>query len=234
MEEGLSEQEAHQRCWFFDVNGLIVKGRDALAEEHGPFAHDHEEVTSFLEAVEAIEPTGIIGASAQPGMFTPEVLEAMAALNERPIVFALSNPTSKAECTPEDAYGHTEGRAVYASGSPFGPVTIGGKTFVPGQGNNAYIFPGVGLGVVACGARRVTDEMFYAAARALAGQVTEDDLAVGRVYPPLTRIREVSALIATAAAEVAYEQDLADLPRPKDLYQHIKSEMYEPDYVSYV
>ena len=232
--EGLSTRDAHQRCWFFDVKGLIVKGRDALAPEHVPFAHEHEQLTDFLDAVKALKPTAIIGASAQSGMFTAEVLQAMAAFNERPIVFALSNPTSKAECTPEDAYGHTEGRAVYASGSPFGPVSINGKRLVPGQGNNAYVFPGVGLGVVASGARRVTDEMFYAAARALAAQVTEDDLAVGRVYPSLSRIREVSAQIAAAVAEVAYEQDLADLPRPRDLYQYIKSEMYEPTYESYV
>jgi len=232
--DGLSAKEAHQRCWFFDVGGLIVKGRDRLAEEHRPFAHDHEHTDDFPAAVEAIKPTVIIGASAQPGMFSPDVLKAMAALNERPIVFALSNPTSKAECTPEEAYKWTEGRAIYASGSPFDPVTLNGRTFVPGQGNNAYVFPGVGLGVIACGARRVTDEMFYAAARALAAQVTEDDLRIGRVYPPLTRIREVSALIATAVAEVVYDQDLADVPRPKDLYQHIKSEMYEPEYMSYV
>jgi malate dehydrogenase (oxaloacetate-decarboxylating)(NADP+) len=233
-EEGLSDKDARARCWFFDVNGLVVKGRERLAEEHLPFAHDHEHIGTFLEAVEKLKPTAIIGASAQPGMFSRDVLTTMGELNKRPIIFALSNPTSKAECTPEEAYTHTGGRAIFASGSPFGPVTLNGRTYVPGQGNNAYIFPGVGLGIVACEASRVTDEMFYAAARALADQVSEDDLKVGRVYPPLTRIREVSATIAVAVAEVAYEQGLARLARPKDMYGHIKSRMYVPEYEDYI
>lgn len=232
--EGLSEKDARARCWFFDIKGLIVKGRERLGEEHLPFAHANEHLTDFLACVKAIKPTAIIGASAQPGAFTSEVLEAMAKLNERPIVFALSNPTSKAECTPEEAYTHTGGRAVYASGSPFKPLTVGGKQFVPGQGNNAYIFPGVGLGVVAVDASRVTDEMFYAAAKTLADVVSEEDLKLGRVYPSLTRIREVSAAIATSVAKVAYDQGLASLPRPKDLYEHIKSSMYVPEYEEYV
>jgi len=233
-QDGLSEKDAHARCWFFDVNGLIVKGRERLGEEHKPYAHPHEHLTDFVAAVKAIKPTVLIGASAQPGRFNREVLEAMAKNNERPIIFALSNPTSKAECTPEEAYTHTDGRAIFASGSPFKPVTVGGKEFVPGQGNNAYIFPGVGLGVVAVDATRVTDEMFYAAAKALADQVSEEDLKLGRVYPPLTRIREVSAMIAMAVAKVAYDQGLARLPRPKDLYDHIKSSMYVPEYEEYV
>ncbi|MCD4690834.1 NAD-dependent malic enzyme, partial [bacterium] len=159
MSDGLSEKEARSRCWFFDVHGLIVKGRDSLSGEHQPYAHDHKPIKDFLEAVQAIKPTAIIGASAQAGMFSKEILEAMAEMNKRPIIFALSNPTHKAECTPEEAYTHTDGRAIYASGSPFGPVTLNGQTHVPGQGNNAYIFPGVGLGVVAVRATRVTDDM---------------------------------------------------------------------------
>jgi malate dehydrogenase (oxaloacetate-decarboxylating)(NADP+) len=184
--------------------------------------------------VKAVQPTGIIGASAQPGMFDGPVLEAMAEMNERPIVFALSNPTHKAECTPEEAYGHTGGRAIYASGSPFAPVTINGRTFVPGQGNNAYVFPGIGLGVVACDAARVTDEMFYAAAKALAAHVGEEDLKLGRVYPSLAKIREVSLDIATAVAEVAYEQGLASLSRPRDIHEYIRSQVYVPTYQEYV
>lgn len=234
VSEGLSEEEARSRCWFFDVHGLIVKGRDNLGEEHKPYAHDHKPTKDFLEAVKSVKPTGIIGASAQAGMFSKDVLEAMAEFNDRPIVFALSNPTHKAECTPEEAYTHTDGRAIYASGSPFDPVEYKGQKFVPGQGNNAYIFPGVGLGVVAVNATRVTDEMFYAAARTLADECGEEDLKLGRVYPPLTRIREVSARIAVAVAELAYERGLAQLPRPKDLYSHIKDVMYEPEYENYL
>ncbi len=234
VSDGLSEEEARNRCWFFDVHGLIVKGRDNLGEEHKPYAHDHKPVKSFLEAVKAIKPTGIIGASAQAGMFSKEVLETMAGFNNRPIVFALSNPTHKAECTSEEAYTHTDGRAIFASGSPFGPVEYKGQTFIPGQGNNAYIFPGVGLGVVAVNATRVTDDMFYAAAKALADECGEEDLKLGRVYPPLTRIREVSAKIAVAVAELAYEKGLAQLPRPKDLYAHMKDAMYKPEYEDYI
>ena len=234
VRDGLSRAEASGRCWFFDVNGLIVKGREGLSDEHLPYAHKHEHLTDFLAAVKAVQPTGIIGASAQAGRFDGPVLEAMAELNERPIVFALSNPTHKAECTPEEAYGRTGGRAIYASGSPFDPVTLNGQTFVPGQGNNAYVFPGIGLGVIACDATRVTDEMFYAAAKTLAAQVSEEDLKLGRVYPSLGRIREVSLDIATAVAEVAYEQELARLPRPRDIHEHIRSYVYEPDYHGYV
>ncbi len=234
VSEGLSEEEARGRCSFFDVHGLIVKGRDNLGEEHKPYAHDHKPTKDFLEAVKSIKPTGIIGASAQAGMFSKDVLEAMAGFNDRPIVFALSNPTHKAECTPEEAYTHTDGKAIYASGSPFGPVEYKGQTFVPGQGNNAYIFPGVGLGVVAVNATRVTDDMFYAAAKALADECGEEDIKLGRVYPPLTRIREVSAKIAAAVAELAYEKGLAQLPRPKDLHQHMKDAMYQPKYEDYI
>jgi len=232
--EGLSEEEARQRCWFVDSKGLIVKSRSDLAEYKLPYAHDHEFLSDFLSAVESLRPTVIIGASGKPGTFTRPVLEAMARFNERPIVFALSNPTSKAECTAEEAYAWTQGRAIFASGSPFPPATIHGKTYVPGQGNNAYIFPGVGLGVIACGVRLVTDEMFFAAAEALAHEVSEADLEQGRIYPPLARIRDVSAGIATAVVEVAYHRGLATQPRPEDLLAYIKSQMYEPKYQSYV
>jgi malate dehydrogenase (oxaloacetate-decarboxylating)(NADP+) len=161
------------------------------------------------------------------------VVEAMSKLNKRPVIFALSNPTSKAECTAEEAYTWSEGRAIFASGSPFNAVTYEGKTFMPGQGNNAYIFPGLGLGVVACGAKRVTDSMFYCAAKALADQVQEGDLELGRIYPSLQRIREVSAGIALAVAEEIYRLKLARKRRPADLLAHIKSEMYHPDYPNY-
>jgi malate dehydrogenase (oxaloacetate-decarboxylating)(NADP+) len=230
VSEGLSEEEARSRCWLVDSRGLVVKSRTGLAEHKLPYAHDHASLPDLLTAVEALHPTAIIGVSGQPGTFTQPVLAAMARLNDRPIVFALSNPTSKAECTAEQAYTWTGGRAVFASGSPFPPVTLGEKTYVPGQGNNAYIFPGVGLGAIACGASLVTDEMFFAAAKALAQQVSESDLERGLIYPPLTAIREVSAAIAVAVAEVAYQRGLATQPKPDVMLAQIEAQMYVPRY----
>jgi malate dehydrogenase (oxaloacetate-decarboxylating)(NADP+) len=167
-------------------------------------------------------------------MFTREVVEAMTRLNERPIVFALSNPTSKAECTAAQAYEWSGGKALFASGSPFDPVDFGGQHYVPRQGNNSYIFPGVGLGVVSVRSTRVTDEMFMAAARTLAQHTSDADLAQGSLYPPLNRVREVSAHIAAAVAEVAYRDGLATLQRPDDLVEFMRAQMYDPSYVSYV
>lgn len=233
-DEGLSEDEAKGHCWFVDSRGLVVRSRSDLAEHKLPYAHEHEFLPDLLSAVESLRPTAIIGVSGQPGTFTPSVLAAVGELNERPIVFALSNPTSKAECTATEAYRSTGGRAIFASGSPFDPVTLDGTTYVPGQGNNAYIFPGVGLGVITCEASLVTDKMFLAAAKALAEQVSEADLARGLIYPPLPRIREVSAMIATAVAHVAYESGLARRQRPHDLLEYIRSQMYQPVYRSYV
>lgn len=232
--EGLSEAEARRRCWLVDSRGLVVQSRTGLAGHKLPYAHDHAPLPDLLAAIETLHPTAIIGVSGQHGAFSQPVLAAMARLNERPIVFALSNPTSKAECTAEEAYTCTEGRALFASGSPFAPVTLAGKTYVPGQGNNAYVFPGVGLGVMASGARLVTDEMFFAAAKALAQRVSESDLEQGLIYPPLTEIREVSAAIAVAVAEVAYQRGLATHARPDDLEAHIYAQMYVPRYQSYV
>ncbi len=232
--EGLSDEQARQQCWLIDSGGLVVNDRSGLAPHKLPFAHDHAPLPDLLTAVEVLNPTAIIGVSGQFGAFTQSVLEAMARLNDRPIVFALSNPTSKAECTAEQAYSWTEGRAIFASGSPFAPVTLAGKTFVPGQGNNAYIFPGVGLGAIASGARLVTDEMFFQAAHALAQRVSEADLEQGLIYPPLTEIREVSAAIATAVAEVVYQRGFATRPKPADLLAYIEAQMYVPDYESYV
>jgi len=234
VEQGLSREEAMRRCWFVDSKGLVVKSRDNLQEHKLPYAHDFEFLPDLLSALEVLQPTALIGVSGQPQTFTQSVVEAMARFNERPIVFALSNPTSKAECTAEQAYSWTEGRGIYACGSPFDPVTLKGKTYVPGQGNNSYVFPGVGLGVIACGARHVTDEMFFAAAKALANEVSEEDLAKGCVYPPLPKIRHVSAVIAAAVARVAYESGLATKPEPEDLLAYMKSQQYEPEYKSYI
>lgn len=230
---GMNVDEAHQRCWFVDSRGLIVKGRDHLTEEKQRFAHPHQALPDLESAIEALRPTALVGACGRPDSFTESIVRKMAEINDQPIVFALSNPTSLAECTAEQAYQWSDGRAVFASGSPFDPVNIGGKTLVPGQGNNAYIFPGVGLGVIASGATRVTDEMFLAAAQSLAEEVSDDDLALGRVYPSLTRIRDVSAHVATAVAEVAWAQGLTSKPRPEDPAAYVRSQMYVPEYPVY-
>ena len=182
------------------------------------------------DAVDTLRPTALIGVSGQPGLFTKQIVEAMAEFNERPIIFPLSNPTSHAESTAEQAYVWTCGRVIFASGSPFGPVQYDGKTFVPGQGNNAYVFPGIGLGVVAAGARRVTDEMFLRAAETLAATVTSQALAEGTLYPDLRQLCSVSQEIAKAVAQVAYERQLATVPEPANLAEHIESIRYQPDY----
>ena len=232
--EGLSEEEARQHCWFVDSKGLVVKSRTDLVEHKRPYAHNHEFLPDLLSSVEALRPTALIGVSGQPRTFTQAIVEAMGQYNAKPIVFALSNPTSKSECTAEEAYSWTQGRAVFASGSPFDPVVVNGKTYVPGQANNAYVFPGIGLGVVASEASRVTDEMFFVAAKALAEEVSENDLNQMRIYPPLSSIRQVSAKIALAVAEVAYKRGLAQHPKPRDLPGYIESQMYDPTYVDYV
>jgi malate dehydrogenase (oxaloacetate-decarboxylating)(NADP+) len=233
MAEGLSQQAARKRCWLVDSKGLVVSSRTGLTAHKLPYAHDHPPVADFLQAVRALKPTAIVGVAATPNTFTKDVIEAMTAQNERPIVFALSNPTSKAECTAEQAYQWSGGKALFASGSPFLPVEWSGKRFVPRQGNNSYIFPGVGLGVIACRVLRVTDAMFMASARALADTVTSADLEQGSLYPPLHAVREVSAHIAVAVAEVAYREGLAALERPGDLLAHVKGQMYDPHYPSY-
>ena len=232
--EGLSEAEARKVCWFVDSKGLVVKGRTDLNEHKLPFAQDHAPLKDPLAIIQALKPTALIGASGQPGTFTQEIIETVTRIAGRPIIFALSNPTSKAECTAEQAYHFSGGKAVFASGSPFAPVEAHGRRFVPGQGNNAYIFPGVGLGVIASGSRLVTDEMFLTAARTLASLVTEADLASGRIYPPLAQIRMVSVTIAAAVARIAEKSGLATRPLPEDLETAIRGLMYQPDYVSYV
>jgi malate dehydrogenase (oxaloacetate-decarboxylating)(NADP+) len=231
---GMDPAEARRRCWFVDSKGLVVQSRRAeLAEHKLPYAHEHAFVPTLGEAIESLRPTALIGVSGMPQTFTHEIVSQMSRHHARPIIFALSNPTSKAECTAEQAYSWSDGRAIFASGSPFAPVTFGSRQFVPGQGNNIYIFPGVGLGALASEAREVTDAMFLAAAQTLAGMVSPDDLALGRVYPPLTHIREVSQRIATAVAGVAHDSGLAGAPRPADIAADIASRMFTPVYPEY-
>ena len=234
MAEGLTEAAAREKCWLVDSKGLVTRSRTDLAEHKLPYAHDHAAMPDLLAAVEALKPTALIGVSGMPASFTEPVVKAMGRLNARPVIFALSNPTSKAECTAEQAYTWTEGRAIFASGSPFPPFTFEGTTHVSGQGNNSYIFPGVGLGVIASESTRVTDEMFFVAAKTLASLVTEEDLAMGSVYPDLQRIREVSGKIAVAVAEVVFARKLTSMSRPRDISDYVQAQMYQPEYQDYV
>lgn len=232
---GISKADAQACCWFVDSKGLVIRDRiPELAQHKLPYAHEHAPIATLADAVETLKPTVLIGVSGMPAAFNREVITAMAKLNKRPAIFALSNPTSKAECTAEQAYQWSDGRAVFASGSPFAPVELNGQRFVSGQGNNIYIFPGVGMGALVSEAREITDSMFLAAAQTLAGMVTKEDLAIGRVYPPLTNIREVSLTIATAVATVAYDEGLARATRPSDLRADIRDRMFSPVYRDYV
>ncbi|XP_045901065.1 NADP-dependent malic enzyme [Micropterus dolomieu] len=230
--EGLAKEECLKKIWMVDSKGLIVKGRDHLTHEKERFAHEHPQIKKLEDAVRELKPTAIIGVAAVAGAFTEQIITDMASFNERPIIFALSNPTSKAECTAEQCYTLTEGRCIFASGSPFDPVTLpDGRTFFPGQGNNAYIFPSVGLGVTACAVRHIAEEIFLTAAEALAHLVTEKDLAEGRLYPPLSSIRDVSLKLAAKIIEYAYEHNMATLyPEPSDKEAYVHSLTYSTDY----
>lgn len=231
--EGVTREDALKRIWLRDSKGLVVKDRPdgGISEPKEPFAHEHGPMTDLMEIIEDIKPTCLIGAAAIPNVFTPEVIKTMASLNEKPIIFALSNPTSKAECTAEAAYTHSEGRAIFASGSPFPTFEGFGKTFEPGQGNNAYIFPGLSLGIISAGIRHVHESIFLFAAEGLANLVTEEDLSLGRMYPPLSKIKNVSIKIATKVAEEAYKEGMASTyPEPKDKEDFIKSMLYNYNY----
>ncbi|GAA0147179.1 cytosolic NADP-malic enzyme-like protein [Lithospermum erythrorhizon] len=229
-------EQCRKRVWLVDSKGLIVESRkDSLQHFKQPWAHDHEPVRELLDAVNAIKPTVLIGTSGVGRQFTKEVVEAMSSFNEKPVILALSNPTSQSECTAEEAYTWSEGRAIFASGSPFDPVEYNGKVFTPGQANNAYIFPGFGLGIIMSGTIRVHDDLLLAASEALASQVTEENFDNGLIYPPFTNIRKISAHIAAKVAEKAYELGLASrLPRPRDLFKFAESCMYNPVYRNYL
>ncbi|MDT8406394.1 MAG: NAD-dependent malic enzyme [Methylococcales bacterium] len=227
MRCGLSEQAARQRLWFVDIDGLLVASRTDLAPHNRPFAHDAEPA-SFLEAINRLRPDVLIGASGAPNTFTEPVIRAMAAHQDLPIIFALSNPTSRAECTAESAYQWSDGRALFASGSPFAPVSMDGQTFYPGQGNNAYIFPGIGLGALVAAAETLSDDLFLTAAQALADSVSDQQLARGSVYPPLAELREVSVRIAIRVAERVYRE--RQLPIPDTLPEVIREAMFDPSY----
>ena len=226
---GLDKQAAARRLWFVDRTGLVVKGRAKLAPHNVAYAHDAPPA-DLMAAIKTVKPHILVGATGTPGAFTQEVVGLMAELNPRPAIFALSNPTSRAECTAEQAYTWSNGRAVFASGSPFDMVEYAGQRHRPGQGNNAYIFPGIGLGAVACHARCVSDDMFLESARVLAQMVTQDDLDAGAIYPSLSSIRKASLAIAVAVAEKAWQQGLARDEHPGDVQKKIADMMYSPEY----
>jgi malate dehydrogenase (oxaloacetate-decarboxylating)(NADP+) len=223
-------KEARRRNALFDINGLLVTSRTDLAAFQRPFAQDRAPISRFIEAVKALEPTGIIGVSAVPKLFTREVIEAMSEINERPIIFPYSNPTSRAECTAEEAYRWSDGKAIFASGSPFPPIEVGGRQIIPNQGNNVYIFPAMGMAVFVTEAKRVTEEMFLVAARAVAELVSDENLAAGLIYPPRSRILEASLHVAEQVASYIFDKDLARAPRPRDIGAFVRERSYRPVY----
>lgn len=235
VNEGAKEADARNSIWMLDSRGLIVKDRapngDSTQSHKDKFAKDAKHMTQLHEIVKSVKPTVLIGASAQSNAFNKEILELMCANAERPVVFALSNPTHKAECTAEAAYTYTDGKCVYASGSPFPPFKYKGKTFYPGQGNNAYIFPGIALAVIACGVQTISDEVFLIAAKTVANSVTEQNLDEGRVYPPLSSIHDVSLNIAAELAAHFYATGVATVkPEPKDKMAFLQSKQYDFSY----
>ena len=230
--EELSEHEARARISLFDINGLIEPSRTNLYDFQEPYAHPHEPSKDFVTVIESLKPTVLIGVSTKGKAFDRKVVEAMARINDRPIIFALSNPTDHAECTAEEAYRWSEGRALYAAGVPFPPVRYGNKTLIPGQGNNLYIFPAVGLAIIATKARRVTDEMFVVAARAVADKVTQAELDSGLLYPPQSNILETEVAVAVKVAETILDRKLAGIEKPSDVRSFVEGQLYQPDYSS--
>jgi malate dehydrogenase (oxaloacetate-decarboxylating)(NADP+) len=232
--EGLSGEEASARIWLFNRNGLIESTRRDLFDEQRPYAHRHPSTRDFVGAIESLKPTTIVGVSTVAKAFTRQVIESMARINRRPIIFALSNPTSHAECSAEEAFAWSEGRAVFASGSPFPPVQYRGRSLIPGQCNNMYIFPAMGLAVFATRASRVTDEMFIAAAEAVAEQVAATEVDAGLIYPAQSKILKTERYAARRIAEVIFARGFARVPEPKELGSFIESQVYEPEYRSLI
>ena len=232
--EGLSLADARSRLALFDRKGLVTTDRTAIADYQRPYAQPQPPIADFVAAIEALRPTAIIGLSTVGGAFDRRVIESMSRLNDRPIIFPFSNPTSRSECTAEQAYTWSKGRAVFASGSPYPPVRVGDRTFIPGQGNNVYVFPAIGMAVYATGARRVTDEMFIAAASGVAEQVTQANLDAGLIYPPVSTILRTELRAAARVAEVVFERGLATVERPRDIAAYIAAQAYVPRYASLV
>jgi malate dehydrogenase (oxaloacetate-decarboxylating)(NADP+) len=234
IHEGLSQEEARARIHLFDVNGLLESSRKDLTDFQRPFAHSHAPMPleQLKEAIEEFKPTTLIGVSTQGGAFTEEIIKTMSKINTRPIILALSNPTTHAECTAEEAYTYSQGRAIFAAGVSFPSVYYDNKTFTPGQANNFYIFPAIGMAIYACKARCVNDAMFIKAAQAVANQVSMDQLQQGLLYPLQSNILETEIYTATQIAELIFDQDLAQVKRPKDIMAFIRGLVYKPTYPS--
>jgi len=230
VEEGLTLEQAQSKVYMFDINGLLETTRTDLVDFQKPYAHKHTPTRDFAAAVESIKPTTIIGVSTIGGAFNQKIVETMSRINERPVILALSNPTEHAECTPEQAYTWSKGRAIYAAGVQFPPVQLNGQTFLPGQANNFYIFPAIGMAVFATQATRVTDEMFIEAARAVADQVPSDLLNQGLVYPMQSNILETEIQTAARVAKLVFDLGLARVRRPTDFVSFIRQHVYEPEY----
>jgi malate dehydrogenase (oxaloacetate-decarboxylating)(NADP+) len=232
--QGVSLKDAQSRVYMFDINGLLEASRTDLVDFQRPYAHKHPPTRDFVAAIESIKPTTIVGVSTIGGAFTQEVVESMARLNERPVILALSNPTEHAECTPEQAYTWSNGEAIYAAGVQFGPVHYKGQTFLPGQANNFYIFPAVGMAIFATQAKRVTDEMFIEAGQAVADQVPSDLLKQGCLYPLQSNILETEIKTAARVAKVVFDSNLARVTRPDDCEGFIRRNVYKPEYRSVI
>ena len=228
--QGLSLKEAQSRVYMFDVNGLLESTRTDLVDFQKPYAHKHAPTRDFVAAIESIKPTTIIGVSTVGGAFNQKVIEAMSRINERPVVLALSNPTEKAECTPEQAYTWSKGKAIYAAGVQFAPVHYDRQTLLPGQANNFYIFPAVGMAIFATQAKRVTDEMFIEAGQAVADQVPKELLKQGLLYPLQSNILEIEIQTAARVAKLVFDSGLARVERPKDMVTFIRKHVYTPEY----
>ena len=234
-ESGMTEAEARKLFWLIDSKGLVINNGPGPLQDHKiPYARDDQHIDNLLDVIKTVKPTTLVGVSGQGQAFTKEIVKEIHKHAKQPIIFALSNPTMKSECTAEQAYKWTKGAAIFASGSPFDPVGLAGKIYVPGQGNNMFIFPGVGLGASLCQTQTITDGMFYAAAKALAEMVTEEELLLGTVYPDLRKIRKISATIATEVCQMAFDEGIAGIDRPDDIKKFVKSKMYIPEYPKYV
>jgi len=223
-------KEAQARVYMFDINGLLESTRNDLVDFQKPYAHQHAPTRDFVAAIESIKPTTIIGVSTVGGAFNQKVVESMAKINDRPVILALSNPTEHAECTPEQAYAWSKGKAIYAAGVQFEPVHYNGQTFLPGQANNFYIFPAVGMAIFATQAKRVTDEMFIEAGQAVADQVPSDLLKQGLLYPLQSNILETEIQTAARVAKLVFDAGLARVERPADMVAFIREHVYKPEY----
>jgi malate dehydrogenase (oxaloacetate-decarboxylating)(NADP+) len=229
--KGLSQEDARQRISLFDSKGLLEASRTDLSEDQKVFAHKAEPTRDLIGAIETFKPTILIGVSTKGGAFNQRVVETMSRLNERPIIFALSDPTDKAECSAEQAYTWSKGKALYAAGVQFPTVTLNGKTFHPGQANNFYIYPAIALATYVTKPRRLTDACFVAAAQASADQVGPDLRARGMLYPSQANILETEVTTATRVAEFIFDQGLAQVPSPgDDIRSWIEGQLYMPKY----